>query len=271
MKRSLVVALAGLMVLGLACQPHNHETQAPNVIVTMAITIKSGNEDVKAFVAMPGEGRTTQKGKGPFPGILVIHEWWGLNDWIKQNAEHFAQKGFVALAPDLYHGKVTDDPKIAAQLMQGLPKDRALMDLKAAVDELAAMDNVQKDKIGSIGWCVGGVYSLQAALHDQRITSCVVCYGAVVTDPDKLKPLNAKVLGIFGENDLGIKVADVRAFEQALIKAGKSVEKISIYAGAGHGFMRPRNGAQKNPDYREAIANSAWEQIDAFFNSSLKK
>jgi carboxymethylenebutenolidase len=259
MKRTLVAALAGLVVLGVAGR-----AQAQPQIKTMEVTIKSGNDDFKAFVAMP-------EGKGPFPGIVVIQEWWGLNDWIKEDAKHFASKGFVAIAPDLYHGKVTDDPMVASQLIKGLPKERAILDLKATVDKLTSMDNVQKDKIGSIGWCMGGGYALQLALNDDRVKSCVMCYGAVVTDADKLKPLGAKVLGIFGEDDKGIKAADVRTFEEALKTAGKSVEKINIYKGAGHGFMRPGSAAMKNPEYREAAANDAWQQIDAFFTNTLKK
>jgi carboxymethylenebutenolidase len=238
--------------------------QAQPQIKTMDITIKAGDEEFKAFVAVP-------EGKGPFPGIVVIQEWWGLNDWIKENAKRFAGKGFVAIAPDLYHGKVTDDPKEAAQLIKGLPKDRAIRDLKATVDKLVAMDNVQKDKIGCIGWCMGGMYSLQAALNDDRMKACAMCYGAVVTDADKLKPLKARVLGVFGEDDKGIKAAGVKTFEEALKTAGKSVEQIKIYQGAGHGFMRPANGTTKNPEYREMAAMDAWQLIDAFFVNTLKK
>jgi carboxymethylenebutenolidase len=259
MQRTFVAILAGL---GLVCLAS--KAQAQPQIKTMEITLKSGDEECKAFVAMP-------EGKGPFPGVVVIQEWWGLNDWIKDNAQHLAKKGFVAIAPDLYHGKVATDPKDASQLMSGLPKDRALRDLKTAVDKLASMDSVQKDKLGCIGWCMGGMYSLQLALNDPRVKSCVMCYGAVVTDPDKLKPLQAKVLGVFGEEDKGIKATDVRAFEQALKTAGKSVEKINIYPGAGHGFMRPNSPTMKNAAYNEKAANDAWQQIDAFLINTLKQ
>jgi carboxymethylenebutenolidase len=259
MKRMIVAALASLGLLVLAAP-----VQAQLQVKTMDITIKSGDEEIKAFLAVP-------EGKGPFPGIVVIQEWWGLNDWIKDNAKRFASKGYVAIAPDLYRGKVTDDPKVAGQLRKSMPNDRALRDLQAAVDKLGSMDNVQKSNIGSIGWCMGGQLSLQLALHDPRVKACVMCYGAVVTDPEKLKPLNAKVLGIFGEDDMGIKASSVREFEGALKTAGKSVEKINIYKGAGHGFMRPNNGATKNPEYRAEATSDAWMQIDAFFVNTLKK
>ena len=257
MRRSLGFATAlGLIVVAAAT--------ARAEVKTMDITFKSGDDEVKGFLAEPD-------GKGPFPAIVVIQEWWGLTDWIKDNAKHFAEQGYVALAPDLYRGKVTDDPAIARQLLGGLPKDRAVRDLKAAVDTLAARDNVQKDRIGSIGWCMGGGYSLHLALADDRVKACAMCYGPPVTKPDMLKSLNATILGIFGEEDKGIKAADVRMFEQALKTAGKSVEKINIYPGAGHGFMRPSSAAMKNAAYNERAANDAWQQIDAFFINTLKQ
>jgi carboxymethylenebutenolidase len=227
-------------------------------VKTSDITFKSGEEEIKGFLAQP-------EGKGPYPAIVVIQEWWGLTDWIKDNAKRLAAQGYVTLAPDLYRGKVAEDPKVAMQLSQGLPPDRARRDLKAAVDTLAARDNVNKDKIGSIGWCMGGGYSLQLALHDKRITACAMCYGRPVTDADKLKPLQATILGIFGEEDRGIPPAMVEKFETALKNAGKKVESIKEFK-AGHGFMRPGG----NPAYREAEAKQAWQDIDKFFAKTLQ-
>jgi carboxymethylenebutenolidase len=249
--------LAAVLLLALAAAPALAEVK------TMDITFKSGEEEIKGFLAEP-------EGSGPFPGIVVIQEWWGLNDWIKDNAKHFAAKGYVALAPDLYHGKVTDNPSVARQLMSGLPRDRAIRDLKATADALAARDNVRKDHLGCIGWCMGGGYSLQLALHDPNIQACAMCYGAGITDPDKLQPLHATVLGIFGEEDKGIRAQDVRAFEDALKKAGKKVAGIHFYE-AGHGFMRPSNGPSKNPEYRESAAKDAWKKIDQFFAQTLAR
>lgn len=250
------------MVVGLAAFLAASPAQAQ--VKSMDIKIKSGDEEIVAFVAMP-------EGNGPFPGVVVIQEWWGLNDWIKDNAKRLAAKGFVAIAPDLYRGKVTGDMKVASELRKGMPADRALRDLKGAVAALTAMKNVDKARIGTVGWCMGGQLSLQLAVAEPGVKACVICYGAVITEPDALKPLNAKVLGVFGEDDKGIKAENVRAFESALKTAGKSVEKINIYKGTGHGFMRPTNGTNPNPEYREANANDAWSQIEAFFASTLKK
>jgi carboxymethylenebutenolidase len=226
------------------------------------LKLKSGDTEFTAYLAMPD-------GPGPFPAVVVIQEWWGLNGWIKQNARHFAELGYVAIAPDLYHGKVTDNPSEAGQLMKGLPPDRALRDLKTCVDELANNPKVKKDKIGCVGWCMGGGYSLQAALHDPRLVAAAICYGRVVDKAAALAPLKAALLGVFGEKDQGIPVATVHKFEEAAKAAGKTVEKINIYP-AGHGFMRPSNGPDKpNPAYDEASAKAAWKQIDSFFAKYL--
>jgi carboxymethylenebutenolidase len=257
MRRSLEFAAAlGLMALAAVA--------ARADVKTTDITFKSGDDEVKAFLVEPD-------GKGPFPAIVVIQEWWGLTDWIKDNAKRLAAQGYVTLAPDLYRGKVTDDPAVAGQLLKGLPQDRALRDLKAAVDTLAARDNVQKDKIGSIGWCMGGGFSLQLALADDRIKACVMCYGRPVTKPEMLKSLNATILGIFGEEDKGIPPDTVHQFEGALRDAGKKVEAIHEFK-AGHGFMRPAAGPGKeNPAYREDEAKQAWKEVDAFFAKTLKE
>src|SRR5262249_54009689 len=139
-------------------------------VTTKAVKLTSGKDEIEAFLAVP-------EGKGPFPAVVVIQEWWGLNDWIKDQAKHLAKEGYVALAPDLYRGKVATDPKTAQELMKGMPQDRALRDLKAATDYLAKHDSVNKDKLGVIGWCMGGGLALQTSLKDDRMVACVMCYG----------------------------------------------------------------------------------------------
>ena len=252
MSGTVGLLLAGLLLLTPAVRA------AEAKVVTKEVTFKSGDDEVKGYLAMP-------EGKGPFPGIIVIQEWWGLTDWIKENARHFAERGYVALAPDLYRGKATNDPSVAMKLARGLPADRAVRDLKAATDYLAKNEKVKKDRLGSIGWCMGGGYSLQLALKDKRIVACAICYGRVETDPDALKPLNATILGVFGKEDKGIPITRVREFAKALKDAGKKVEAIHEYD-AGHGFMRPG----KNPAHNADEAKRAWEAIDKFFAKTLK-
>ena len=166
-------------------------------ITTTKITLKSGDTEFTAELAMP-------EGPGPFPAVVVIQEWWGLNDWIIGNAKHFAEHGYVAIAPDLYHGHVTDNPSVAGQLMKGMPQDRAMRDLKTCVDELAKNPKVNKEKIGCVGWCLGGGLSLSLALEDPRVQACAICYGKLVLSADKVKDMKAAILGIFGEKDTGI-------------------------------------------------------------------
>src|SRR5579884_142618 len=144
------------------------------------VSYKSGDETVNAMLYAP-------QGKGPFPALIVIHEWWGLNDWVKEQASKLADQGYVALAIDLYRGKVATTPSEAHEIMRGVPDDRAARDLKAAFDYLAAQPNIDKSRIGSIGWCMGGGYSLQMALLEPTLKADVINYGHLATEPENLK------------------------------------------------------------------------------------
>ena len=140
------------------------------------VSYKSGDETVNGILYTPA-------GQGPFPALIVIHEWWGLNDWVKQQAAKLAEQGYVALAIDLYRGKVADNPDMAHELMRGVPEDRANRDLRAAYDFLASQPNVKKDRIGSIGWCMGGGYALDVALAEPHLAGAIINYGHLATDP----------------------------------------------------------------------------------------
>jgi carboxymethylenebutenolidase len=223
------------------------------------VSYKSGDETVKGIVYTPA-------GKGPFPAIIVIHEWWGLNDWVKEQASKLSDQGYVALAIDLYRGKVATTPDEAHEIMRGVPEDRAKRDLHAAFEYLASQPNVKKDRIGSIGWCMGGGYSLDIALQEPTLAADVINYGHLATDPEALKKINAPILGIFGAQDRGIPPADVRKFADTLQQMGKKIE-IKIYDDAGHAFENPNNKA----GYREADAADAWKRTVEFLASTLKK
>jgi carboxymethylenebutenolidase len=126
----------------------------------------------------------TPPGKGPFPAIIVIHEYWGLNGWVKEQPSKLSEQGYVALAVDLYRGKVADNRELAHELMRGLPEDRAKRVLHAAFEFLQTQPNVKKDRIGSIGWSMGGGYSLDVALQEPTLAADVTHYGHLVTDPE---------------------------------------------------------------------------------------
>ena len=225
------------------------------------VSYKSGDETVQAILYTPA-------GKGPFPAIIVIHEWWGLNDWVKDQASKLADQGYEALAIDLYRGKVATTPEMAHEIMRGVPEDRAKRDLHAAFQFLQSQPNVRKDRIGSIGWCMGGGYSLDVALQEPTLAADVINYGHLATDPEALKKINAPILGLFGAQDQGIPAADVKKFAETLGKMGKRID-IKIYDGAGHAFENPDN---KNPaGYRPDDAADAWKRTVSFFAETLKK
>jgi carboxymethylenebutenolidase len=224
-----------------------------------SVSYKSGDETVQALLYTPA-------GKGPFPGIIVIHEYWGLNDWVKEQASKLSDQGYEALAVDLYRGKVATTPDKAHEIMRGVPEDRAKRDLHAAFVFLQSQPNVRKDRIGSIGWCMGGGYSLDVALQEPTLSADVINYGHLATDPEALKKINAPILGLFGGKDQGITPDDVHKFEAAMKQLGKRVE-VKIYDDAGHAFENPNNKA----GYRAEDAADAWKRTVAFLAENLKK
>lgn len=224
-----------------------------------SVSYPSGNETVNGMVYVP-------QGKGPHPALIVIHEWWGLNDWVKEQASKLSDQGYLALAVDLYRGKVTSSPDEAHELMRGVPEDRAKRDLQAAFDYLKSRKDVDPKRIGSIGWCMGGGYSLDVALLEPALAATVINYGHLATDPAELKKINAAILGIFGGQDRGIPVEDVKKFEQQMKQLGKKIEVV-IYPDAGHAFENPNNKG----GYRPNDAADAWKKTVAFLDSNLKK
>jgi len=223
------------------------------------VSYKSGDETVQGILYTPS-------GKGPLPALIVIHEWWGLNDWVKDQASKLADQGYVALAVDLYRGKVATTPEMAHEIMRGVPEDRAKRDLHAAFEFLASQPNVKKDRIGAIGWCMGGGYSLDVALQEPTLAADVINYGHLATDAEALKKINAPILGLFGGQDRGITPGDVHKFEQAMKQLGKKID-IKIYDDAGHGFENPNN----KEGYRPEDTADAWKRTVDFLAVTLKK
>jgi carboxymethylenebutenolidase len=196
-------------------------------------------------------------------GLVVIHEWWGLNDHIKDIAGRFAEEGYTALAPDLYDGKVTASAEEAGRLMQGLNQDRALEILKGAVEHLKGLPGVEAGRIGVTGFCMGGTYALLLACRSNDIKASAPFYGDVPGDDD-IKRLGAPVLFIGAENDNWITKDKMARLKDALDRHGKEGE-VKIYPGAGHAFFN-----DTRPDaYDEASAKDAWEQVKRFFATHL--
>ncbi len=223
-----------------------------------AVTYKSGNETVTATLYTP-------PGKGPFPALVVVHEWWGLNDWVREQAAKLADQGYAALAIDLYRGKVATTPEEAHEVMRGVPPDRAAQDLLAATGYLRGQKNVDPARVGTIGWCMGGGYAFDLAVSDPRLKAAVINYGHVSSSPQTVQKIHAAVLGIFGGQDRGIPVDSVRKFEQEMKQQGKKIEVV-IFSNAGHAFENPNNAA----GYRADDAAQAWKKTVEFLAQNLK-
>lgn len=220
------------------------------------VTLASNGMAVSGYFAQtPGR-------KGP--GVVVIQEWWGLVPHIKSVAERLAEAGFLALAPDLYHGKFAKSPGEAERLMMAMNIDKAEKDLSAGVSYLQEHTANPTGKVGVIGFCMGGALALYAAARNPDIAACIVFYGAHPKIRPDLPSLNAAVLGIYGENDKSVTVKSARDLEKKLKDLGKSVE-IQIYPGAGHAFFN-----DERPEvYNKSAAEDAWKRSLDFLTRHL--
>jgi len=231
------------------------------VVTTSTVHYKSGDIQMEAYLARP-------KAKGTYPGLIVIQEWWGLNEHIKDIARRFAREGYVALAPDLYSRlghKVTADPNEAGRLMSSLKEEQALKDLQATVAHLKDVDGVHRERLGVVGFCMGGTYSLLLPCHGREIKAAAPFYGQVPSLPELLRNLACPVLYIYGDADGWITMADVNRLREALKRYGKAGE-VKIYPGAPHAFF---NDTRKDV-YRPVEAKDAWTRVLGFFATHLK-
>jgi len=229
-------------------------------IVTQTVTYATiEGEEVQGYLVRP------ERVDENLPGVIVIHEWWGLNDNIRMMTRRLADQGYAALAVDLYRGKVAETPDSAGTYARavGSNPEPAEKNINQAIAWLS--DNHSITKTGIIGWCFGGGWSLSASLaFPDKIDATVIYYGRLVTDPDRLQVLDMPILGIFGAEDRGIPVDSVREFESALNSLDKNAS-IHVYEGANHAFANP-SGTRYNPE----AAEDAWEKTAAFFEEYLK-
>lgn len=211
--------------------------------------------DVKGFYAHPEK-------EGKYPGVVMIHEWWGLNDNIKNMARELAKEGYRVLAVDLF-GQVATTPDEARAQTVGLNQTKAVENLKAAAQFLKQKGS---PKVASLGWCFGGRQSVELAISGEHLDATVVYYGSgLATTVDQLKPIKWPVLGIFGDKDQSIPVETVRAFETSLNTLGVD-NKIYIYPGVGHAFANP-----SGMNYAAKETKDAWIKTLVFLAKHLKK
>jgi carboxymethylenebutenolidase len=211
----------------------------------------------RAYLSLPAGA------KAPLPGVVVIQEWWGLNDNIKHWSDRLAADGYAALAVDLYGGKVATTPDEAMAAMKSVDEARTLATLQAAHAFLASDPRIRAKKRGSIGWCFGGHWSLRLALVAPDLDAAVIYYGRLVTDAAELKAIRASVLGVFGNLDKGIPPENVNEFEAALKAAG--VKHRILRYDAEHAFANP-----SSPRYDQPAARAAWDEARAFLAKTLK-
>ena len=260
MKRNLLVIMLVLLFAGCmsSAQQQNSNGSAGVKIVTMDVEYFEGNSQVKGYLARPDDNKQ-------HPGLILIHEWWGLNENIRENARRFAKLGYVALAVDLYDGNAATTPADARKLATSVRKNMpgAFKNLQNAVDYLKGKDNwVQSDNLASIGWCFGGGWSYQMAKNNLGVKASVIYYGRF-NPKDDLQKMRATIIGHFGENDRGIKVDNVREF-QATLKTLNGNHEVYIYPNAGHAFAN-EGGSRHNKE----AADLAWNRTNEFLKRYL--
>jgi len=227
------------------------------------VSYKDGKDEVKAYFSRPLPDRA-------FPGVVVIHEEWGLNDQIKGVADRLAAEGYLAIVPDFYRGKMPTDAGYAQNLARDLNDDWAVGVIQGAATCLRSIDGQERRRspgqrmpIATLGFSNGGRLSLAAAIKGADIQAMAMFYGRVVTDAQALEAIAVPVLAIFGNEDRGVPLDQVKAFEAALKGAGKKAT-VLVYTGVGHAFFN-----EERPGYDPDISIDAWERTTMFLRDSL--
>jgi carboxymethylenebutenolidase len=225
------------------------------------VEFRSNGSTASGYLARPSSGNG--------PGVLVIQEWWGLDSGIKATTDRLAREGFVALAPDLYHGELAGHTEMdkAARLMQSMPPDRAGRDMSGAVDYLSGHEAVTSKGIGVVGFCMGGMLSFLIAVNrPDKVRALVPFYGfpSGAMEPD-WTTLTARVSGHMAEHDDFFTPDGARALEAKLRGLGKDVT-LTVHPGTGHAFMGPHNALGT---LNTELAEKIWPEVIAFLRSAL--
>jgi carboxymethylenebutenolidase len=217
--------------------------------------------DSQGYLVYPVSSNDTVGKK--LPAVVMIHEWWGVNENIKNMANLLAKQGFVVLAADLYKGEVANNPERAMELVQIArnSQNNSINNLQSAVKYLSSLPNVDSSKIASLGWCFGGGQSLQLALNSQEhpLAATILYYGTpLVTDKALLSKIKWPLLGIFGDKDQAIPVEEINQFGTSLNQSGIT-NNIHIYKGLGHAFANP-----SGDNYAPKETEDAWQKTLSF-------
>lgn len=222
------------------------------------VTFASNGHQAHGYLAVP------ESGSGP--GVVVIQEWWGLDDHIADICDRLAREGFVALAPDLYGGRVAHDSDEAGSIMMSLPVEQAAKDLGGAVDYLLAHDAVTSSTVGTVGFCMGGGFVLLLAVEaGEKVSAAVPFYGVGPAVPDAYRGLTAAVQGHYAEEDGFYPVDQARA-QEAQIREESGAEVEFLYYPAGHAF---HNDLDRMGTYDSASAQQAWSRTLEFLRARV--
>jgi len=270
----VVVVAASACVPGSEARQNSEDGQLAAVADTTlpaAILGEAGPPRGESVAYLSSDPATTgylsvPEGEGPFPAIILIHEWNGLVERVKQVADALADEGYVAFAADLYHGQTGSNRNENVALMRTARANPAEMiaNLDEAVAWVKARDDVT-GKVGAVGWCFGGGVALSFGLDGVEHEATAIFYGSLIDDPDRLATLGHEVYGTFGELDNGIPETQVRAFADALHQAGIEND-IHVYEGVGHGFWL---WVERNPEAATAPARDAWRRLRNYFGRTL--
>ena len=220
--------------------------------------VVEGVGSVTAFEARPS-------GEGSYPGVIVVQEWWGLNDHIRDVAQRLASGGFVALAPDLYDGKITNDPSLASAWSSALDRERAVHILRGALRFLQEKEPVYAEHLGVVGFCMGGSLALLLACRAPELKAAVPFYGDAPDPMDQIGRIRCPVLFFAGGKDRWINESKVRALEEAFERYGVQGE-VRVYPDADHAFFN-----DTRPDvYHAAAAQDAWTRTLGLLSRTLK-
>ena len=257
----------GLSAMTLVSFGDGNSTLTANLQPTENKTVTYFGGNTTGYLVYPNQNQSGEKVK--LPAVVMIHENKGLNDYIKESANLLAKNGYVVLAVDLFNGEVvTNNQERSGELTGAIREnpDIAIENMKAAVNYLRSLDNVEPSKIASLGWCFGGQQSLQLAINskDDPLAATVIYYGRLTNDSQAISNITSPVLGIFGGKDQSISVDSVMQFQKALNDTGITNE-IHVYPNVGHAFANP-----SNDNYAPTETADAWKKTLDFLNRNLQ-
>lgn len=263
--RKVIFIIGLLSVLLLGCQGPSDTTSphGEDVAETPQLPFQEGSYEVTTTNTDYGPATGYQASPSPegdYPGVVLIHEWWGLNDNIKATAEKLASHGYDVLAVDLYNGSVANTSGRAQQLSSQVSEDQAMVNLQAAQSYLEGQG---AESVASFGFCFGGDQSMRYAVQAQGPDASVVYYGSPVLNDSALERLDRPFFGAYGAEDRVVDVDNVRAFEAKL--SNRSNVSINYYDGVGHAFANPSGDS-----FNEDAASDAWNKTLSFLNESLR-